>query len=74
MGTRSLPVRSLPHAGLHYFREPSIQPSPGMDQIVLPIKLPSSNKINNCGLFGIDIKGKDCGAEVVQWFTNYLKT
>ena len=25
-------------------------------------------------LFGLDIKGRDCGDEVAQWFTNYLKT
>ncbi|NP_001355215.1 mitochondrial amidoxime reducing component 2 isoform X1 [Mus musculus] len=48
--------------------------APGMEQIVLPIKLPSSNKIHNCRLFGLDIKGRDCGDEVAQWFTNYLKT
>lgn len=48
--------------------------APGMDPMVLPIKLPSSNKIHDCRLFGLDIKGRDCGDEVAQWFTNYLKT
>lgn len=48
--------------------------APGMEQIVLPIKLPSSNKIQDCRLFGLDIKGRDCGNEVAQWFTSYLKT
>ncbi|XP_021054053.1 mitochondrial amidoxime reducing component 2 [Mus pahari] len=48
--------------------------APGMEQMVLPIKLPSSNKIQDCRLFGLDIKGRDCGDEVAQWFTNYLKT
>lgn len=41
--------------------------------MVLPTKVPSSNKIHNCRLFGLDIKGKDCGDEVAQWFTNSLK-
>ena len=25
-------------------------------------------------LFGLDIKGRDCGDEAAQWFTNFLKT
>lgn len=25
-------------------------------------------------IFGLDIKGRDCGDEVAQWFTNFLKT
>jgi hypothetical protein len=29
---------------------------------------------NPCRLFGLDIKGRDCGDEAAQWFTNYLKT
>uniref|UniRef100_A0A8C6RFC2 Mitochondrial amidoxime reducing component 2 n=1 Tax=Nannospalax galili TaxID=1026970 RepID=A0A8C6RFC2_NANGA len=48
--------------------------APDMDQMILPIKLPSSNKVYDCRLFGLDIKGRDCGDEVAQWFTNYLKT
>lgn len=48
--------------------------APGMEPMVLPLKLPSSNKIHDCRLFGLDVKGRDCGDEVAQWFTNYLKT
>ncbi|XP_055966653.1 mitochondrial amidoxime reducing component 2 [Sorex fumeus] len=48
--------------------------APGMDPLVLPSKLPSSNSIQNCRLFGLDIQGRDCGDEVAQWFTSYLKT
>lgn len=25
-------------------------------------------------LSGLDIKGRDCGDEAAQWFTNFLKT
>lgn len=25
-------------------------------------------------MFGLDIKGRDCGDEVARWFTSYLKT
>ncbi|XP_028387083.1 mitochondrial amidoxime reducing component 2 isoform X2 [Phyllostomus discolor] len=48
--------------------------APGMEQLVLRSKLPSSNRIHDCRVFGLDIKGRDCGDEVAQWFTNFLKT
>ncbi|XP_058389658.1 mitochondrial amidoxime reducing component 2 isoform X1 [Diceros bicornis minor] len=48
--------------------------APSMDQLVLPSKLPSSNEVHDCRLFGLDIKGRDCGDEAAQWFTNFLKT
>ncbi|XP_012911018.2 mitochondrial amidoxime reducing component 2 [Mustela lutreola] len=48
--------------------------APGMDQLALPSELPSSNKLWDCRLFGMDIKGRDCGDQAAQWFTNFLKT
>nr|XP_031545976.1 mitochondrial amidoxime reducing component 2 [Vicugna pacos] len=48
--------------------------APGMDQLVLPSKLPSSNTLRDCRVFGLDIEGRDCGDEAAQWFTNFLKT
>ncbi|XP_044618671.1 mitochondrial amidoxime reducing component 2 [Equus asinus] len=48
--------------------------APDMDQLVLPSKQPSSNTLHDCRLFGLDIKGRDCGDEAAQWFTNFLKT
>ncbi|ELK32158.1 MOSC domain-containing protein 2, mitochondrial [Myotis davidii] len=30
--------------------------------------------ITALGIFGLDIKGRDCGDEAAQWFTNFLKT
>ncbi|KAL2770760.1 mitochondrial amidoxime reducing component 2 isoform b precursor [Daubentonia madagascariensis] len=48
--------------------------APGVDQLVLPSKLPSSNTLHDCRVFGLDIKGRDCGDEAAQWFTNFLKT
>ncbi|VFV21876.1 mosc domain-containing protein [Lynx pardinus] len=48
--------------------------APGMDQLVLPGKLPSSNKLRDCRLFGMDIKGRDCGDQAAKWFTSFLKT
>ncbi|XP_020020595.2 mitochondrial amidoxime reducing component 2 isoform X2 [Castor canadensis] len=48
--------------------------APDVGQLILPTKLPSSNRLRDCRLFGLDIKGRDCGDEAAQWFTNYLKT
>uniref|UniRef100_A0A8I3WVQ7 Mitochondrial amidoxime reducing component 2 n=1 Tax=Callithrix jacchus TaxID=9483 RepID=A0A8I3WVQ7_CALJA len=48
--------------------------APDVDQLVLPTKQPSSNKLYDCRIFGLDIKGRDCGNEAAQWFTNFLKT
>ncbi|KAM9613334.1 mitochondrial amidoxime reducing component 2 [Trichechus inunguis] len=48
--------------------------APGMDQLALPSKQPSSNALRDCRLFQLDIKGRDCGDEAAQWFTNFLKT
>ncbi|XP_070257536.1 mitochondrial amidoxime reducing component 2 [Myotis yumanensis] len=48
--------------------------APGAEQLVLPSKLPSSNAVHDCRIFGLDIKGRDCGDEAAQWFTNFLKT
>lgn len=36
-----------------------------------------SNRVFSCDpsrIFGVDIQGRDCGDEVAQWFTNFLKT
>ncbi|XP_021573919.1 mitochondrial amidoxime reducing component 2-like [Carlito syrichta] len=48
--------------------------APGVDPLVLPCKQPSSNTLHDCRIFGLDIKGRDCGDEAAQWFTNFLKT
>ncbi|XP_057583588.1 mitochondrial amidoxime reducing component 2 [Hippopotamus amphibius kiboko] len=48
--------------------------APGMDELILPNKLHSSNKLHDCRVFGLDIQGRDCGDEAAQWFTNFLKT
>ncbi|XP_062970359.1 mitochondrial amidoxime reducing component 2 isoform X2 [Cynocephalus volans] len=48
--------------------------APSMDELVLPNKLPSSNKLHNCRVFGLDINGRDCGDEAAQWFNKFLKT
>lgn len=48
--------------------------APGVDPLVLQSKLSSSNAVHNCRIFGLDIKGRDCGDEAAQWFTNFLKT
>ncbi|KAM6218354.1 mitochondrial amidoxime reducing component 2-like [Rhynchocyon petersi] len=48
--------------------------APGVNKMVLSTKMPSSNTLRDCRLFGLDIKGRDCGDEAAQWFTTFLKT
>ncbi|XP_074078815.1 mitochondrial amidoxime reducing component 2 [Macrotis lagotis] len=48
--------------------------APDMNELVVPKKLPSTNPIRNCRIFGVDIQGRDCGDEVAQWITSFLKT
>ncbi|KAM5238901.1 mitochondrial amidoxime reducing component 2 isoform 2-T2 [Ctenodactylus gundi] len=48
--------------------------APDMDKLVLPTKLPSSNKLHDCRLFGLDVQGRDCGEEAALWLTSYLKS
>ncbi|CAO2638759.1 Mitochondrial amidoxime-reducing component 1 [Lemmus lemmus] len=48
--------------------------APGMDPMVLPIKLPSSNKIHDCRVHGLEVQGRDCGEAAAQWITSFLKT
>ncbi|XP_064333349.1 mitochondrial amidoxime reducing component 2 [Camelus dromedarius] len=70
-------ARQEPHlvlVSITYEDDHFILRAPGMDQLVLPSKLPSSNTLRDCRVFGLDIKGRDCGDEAAQWFTNFLKT
>lgn len=48
--------------------------APGVDQLILPSKMPSSHTVHDCRVFGLDIQGRDCGDEAAQWFTDFLKT
>uniref|UniRef100_A0A8C3WSE4 Mitochondrial amidoxime reducing component 2 n=1 Tax=Catagonus wagneri TaxID=51154 RepID=A0A8C3WSE4_9CETA len=48
--------------------------APGMDQLVLPNEMPSSNRLLNCRIFGLDVQGRDCGDQAAQWFNGFLKT
>ncbi|XP_062066363.1 mitochondrial amidoxime reducing component 2 [Lepus europaeus] len=57
-----------------YEKNSLIFSAPGMDQLVLPSRPPSTNTLHDCRIFGVDIQGRDCGDEVAQWFTNFLKT
>ncbi|XP_074118802.1 mitochondrial amidoxime reducing component 2-like isoform X1 [Sminthopsis crassicaudata] len=48
--------------------------APNMDDLIVPRKVPSTNAVRNCRIFGVDIQGRDCGDEVSQWITSFLKT
>ncbi|MEE6473851.1 hypothetical protein FKM82_010193 [Ascaphus truei] len=48
--------------------------APGMDDLNVPLKLPITNEILDCKVFGNKVQGRDCGEEVSQWITNFLKS
>ncbi|KAJ1157705.1 hypothetical protein NDU88_010405 [Pleurodeles waltl] len=47
--------------------------APDMEEVHIPLKLPSSNPVRNCRVFGHKIQGKDCGEEIACWINAYLK-
>ncbi|KAM8810154.1 mitochondrial amidoxime reducing component 2 [Eudromia elegans] len=48
--------------------------APAMSQLRVPLRLPRRNRVRSCRVFGLDIQGRDCGDEVAQWITSFLKT
>ncbi|XP_072503893.1 mitochondrial amidoxime reducing component 2 [Notamacropus eugenii] len=48
--------------------------APDMDDLVVPRKLSSTNAVRDCRVFGVDVQGRDCGDEVAQWISSFLKT
>ncbi|XP_017668264.1 PREDICTED: mitochondrial amidoxime-reducing component 1 [Lepidothrix coronata] len=48
--------------------------APDMEKLCLPVNVPRKNPVHNCRVFGQDIQGRDCGDEVAQWITTFLKS
>ncbi|XP_043913716.1 mitochondrial amidoxime reducing component 2-like [Protopterus annectens] len=48
--------------------------APDMPEMIIPTKLPKSNPVKNCRVWGADIHGRDCGDEVSKWITTFLKS
>ncbi|CAH2296866.1 mitochondrial amidoxime-reducing component 1-like [Pelobates cultripes] len=46
----------------------------GMDELLVPMSLPKSNKVRDCRVFGSDVQGRDCGEEASHWFTSYFQS
>ncbi|XP_029449019.1 mitochondrial amidoxime reducing component 2 [Rhinatrema bivittatum] len=45
-----------------------------MKELHLPIRVCKTNSIYNCRVLGHDIQGRDCGDEVADWITTFLKS
>ncbi|KAJ7988811.1 hypothetical protein DPEC_G00313070 [Dallia pectoralis] len=45
---------------------------PGMEELRFPLLQPD-NAVINCRVFSADIQGRDCGDEVSDWLTRYLR-
>lgn len=48
--------------------------APDKEDLLVPIKLSKSNSVKDCRVFGNDIQGRDCGDEVADWITTFLKS
>ncbi|XP_027727457.1 mitochondrial amidoxime-reducing component 1-like [Vombatus ursinus] len=42
--------------------------------LILPVKVPTTNVVRKCRVHGLEIEGRDCGDEAAQWITSFLKT
>ncbi|XP_036610494.1 mitochondrial amidoxime-reducing component 1-like isoform X2 [Trichosurus vulpecula] len=42
--------------------------------LILPIKAPTTNVVWKCRVHSFEIEGRDCGDEAAQWITSFLKT
>ncbi|XP_072121282.1 mitochondrial amidoxime-reducing component 1 isoform X2 [Mobula birostris] len=47
--------------------------APGMEELRVPLKLPASNPVKMCRVWGCNIEGRDCGDEAAHWISTYLK-
>uniref|UniRef100_A0A2K5ESI2 Mitochondrial amidoxime reducing component 1 n=1 Tax=Aotus nancymaae TaxID=37293 RepID=A0A2K5ESI2_AOTNA len=42
--------------------------------LLLPIKMPTTNTVRKCRVHGLEIEGRDCGEAAAQWITSFLKS
>ncbi|XP_048391969.1 mitochondrial amidoxime-reducing component 1 [Stegostoma tigrinum] len=47
--------------------------APDMEELRVPLKLPKSNPVKMCRVWGCNIEGRDCGDEAADWISTYLK-
>ncbi|XP_059841879.1 mitochondrial amidoxime-reducing component 1 isoform X2 [Hemitrygon akajei] len=47
--------------------------APDMEELRVPLKLPKSNPVKTCRVWGCNIEGRDCGDEAADWISTYLK-
>ncbi|XP_072364477.1 mitochondrial amidoxime-reducing component 1 [Scyliorhinus torazame] len=47
--------------------------APEMEELQIPLKLPMSNPVKMCSVWGCDIQGRDCGDEAADWLSTYLQ-
>ncbi|XP_004699978.1 mitochondrial amidoxime-reducing component 1 [Echinops telfairi] len=42
--------------------------------LLLPLRPPTTNAIHTCRVHGLEIEGRDCGDAAAEWITSFLKT
>ncbi|XP_030051861.1 mitochondrial amidoxime reducing component 2 [Microcaecilia unicolor] len=48
--------------------------APEMKELRLPLEVAKTNIVQNCRIFGHDVQGRDCGNEIGDWITTFLKS
>ncbi|XP_004867466.1 mitochondrial amidoxime-reducing component 1 isoform X1 [Heterocephalus glaber] len=42
--------------------------------LLLPIKTPTTNPVRTCRVHGLEVQGRDCGEAAAQWITSFLQS
>lgn len=48
--------------------------APEMQEILIQLPLPKTNRVLDCRVFGHDIQGRDSGEQVSEWLTTYFQS
>ncbi|KAM5302287.1 mitochondrial amidoxime-reducing component 1-like isoform 1-T1 [Glossophaga mutica] len=48
--------------------------APSMEDLLLPLRTPTTGAVLKCRVHGLDIPGRDCGEAAARWMTGFLKT
>ncbi|XP_036925265.1 mitochondrial amidoxime-reducing component 1 [Sturnira hondurensis] len=48
--------------------------APSMEDLLLPLRTPTTGAVLKCRVHGLEIQGRDCGEVAARWITAFLKT
>ncbi|XP_071996195.1 mitochondrial amidoxime-reducing component 1-like isoform X2 [Engystomops pustulosus] len=48
--------------------------APDTEDLQIPLKLPKTNAVFTCKIYGFEVQGRDCGDEASDWITSFLRS